>query len=379
MRIFKLIGRKLLNTFGGNLILKEVKIRLDGEKYKGRLYIFNYCVLEWWFDNDRQRRFLFLPKQIRKNNKKNTNTPIFYLKVNRCDNYVFKCLQHWIDIIWQYGADFYIICDKKALKKLILTRVYFQNENVKFIKSVKKSFLRKIVKAIVSPYWENAAYAHLTTFYHAKKNNFSHFWNIDADDTMFAANADIVAKLLGDVEHYAKESGIKTFSLDMHRSRCNGREWNFGVSYTDNTIDWFDAITKNVNIKWQEWKHRFIADSISIVNSNFFIFNLDRYFTYLKDTNIYKIESFYFDEILFIHCGDYLSSIVCPGVLHFKNRKILLPILSDIFGIKQASNIPIYKDVIRIPSQLTEEDCFNFMRNFQLERQAYIINYWEKK
>lgn len=46
---------------------------------------------------------------------------VFYLKINRNERYVFRNLQHWINIIeCMPDSHGYILCDNKELKQAVL-------------------------------------------------------------------------------------------------------------------------------------------------------------------------------------------------------------------------------------------------------------------
>lgn len=112
---------------------------------------------------------------------------VFYLKINRKEEYTFPNLQKWIDVISDiHESKVFIICDDVDLENAVKNRVSYEG-CLEYIKSERyASEVRGIVKGFANERWENAGYAHMTTFYHAKENGYRHFWNIDADDTFFA-------------------------------------------------------------------------------------------------------------------------------------------------------------------------------------------------
>lgn len=285
---------------------------------------------------------------------KSKNPQTFYLKINRKDAYAIRCIQHWIDIITELKADFYIICDKPELELEVLKKVRFNNRNIKFIKSIKNKKLKPIVENIATPLWYNATYAHLTSFYHAKKHNIKYFWNIDADDTMFSLYADKVADILKNIKQYARENTIAAFSLDMHTSKTYGKHWSFGICYIDNTIDWIRLFENN---KSKNWRNNYIQYDSQ--------FNLDWFFTYLRDEQVENIKSFYIDNMQFIHFGDFMWNTMDSGVYHFENNKIIYPILLEVFGTRTFGEIPIWSKCVKFNNNMNKSDCFNFMYKFQ--------------
>lgn len=283
----------------------------------------------------------------------NKNKPVVYLKVNRGDYLSFVCIQHWIDIVDKLGYDYYILSDKKDLNKKILKKIIFHNSDIKFIKSCKNNYLKNIVKNIASRCWVNATYAHLSTYYHAMKNNLNCFWNIDADDTMFLLDSVKSSELLKIAEQYAKNNSIENFSLDMHRSNICGHHWSFGITYTSNPEKWLKIYSKNHSKKWQtkylHWDQNF---------------NLDWYMTYLKDTDYNKfIEAFYFENLYFAHWNNLSTLFFGITIYHWLNNRLEYPILKTLFKIKDLDERAIYKDVIGLNMNLKNEDYEEFYKN----------------
>lgn len=336
-------------------IFEKLKFNTDQEKVR-QIRIFNHLVLEYYTKHgSRKKHYDFLPR-LKKDRSYSTTSDtdsVFYLKVNRQDDYVFRCLQHWIHIIGWMNKDFYIICDNPKLEKMIYQKIHFNKRNIKFIKSIKKP-LHSIVSNIATPMWIKATYAHLTTFYHAKQKGFKSFWNIDADDTMFALHEGDCAKALNDISNYAKNNDIKAFSLDMHTSRTKGKHWSFGITYTDAKYDWFGLLNKNKDTKWRE---KYLTYD--------YHFNLDWYFTYLHDNKLCNVKTFYIENSYFIHFGDFLANSIGSGVFHWTNNRIKFPILLDIFGSQTFGDIPISKKCIKFDYNLNPKNAFRFMQKYQ--------------
>nr|MDE7477271.1 hypothetical protein [Lachnospiraceae bacterium] len=141
-----------------------------------------------------------------------------YLKINRKEEFAFRNLGRWIDVSYLMNADCYILCDDDDIKRKIHNELLLSG-NCKFIRSDKNFLNKKIVEKIANRNWANAAYAHMTTFTHAKDNEYGSFWNIDADDTMVCLTIDRIMELLQCVELYAENKNIDCFSLDMWRTK----------------------------------------------------------------------------------------------------------------------------------------------------------------
>lgn len=332
-------------------ILKKIKLKIGDNKVR-YIYFFDLLICSYRITYKKNKKnivdFKILPSESSLgvySKKESSDRAIFYLKVNCNNDFALMCLQNWINIVNYLDADFYIICDKKNLKYKILNRVSFQNENIKFLKSEKNNYLKNIVRCFATPMWENAAYAHLTTFYHSKKLNYKSFWNIDADDTMFLAPPYKIAELLKDVEKCANETDIDNFSLDMHTSKSHNRLWSFGITYTKNDKDWFDIFKKYNSLDWRKDK-AFKIDTQ---------FNIDRYFTWLRDHNIANNKIFYIDRCYFIHFGNFLARPNHFGIYYWKNESFTLPILLEAFNNKKYGELPIERTNIKFEMNVTKE------------------------
>ena len=209
---------------------------------------------------------------------------VFYLKVNRVEGYTLRNLRHWLRIVDAYGINtfYYIICDNENLKKRILDEFSHEYPDMekRFLQSRFDEELKYITDRVTDQRWEKAGYAHLTTFMHAKELGHVRFWNIDADDTRFCLSADRCKQLLIAAEDYAIENNIDCFSLDMHTSIIgSGRHWSFGITYTNNQVDWLNLMTQHC------------GDDLSVEDP---CCNVDRYFRYIRN-NVpdVRVESFY--------------------------------------------------------------------------------------
>jgi hypothetical protein len=140
------------------------------------------------------------------------------------------CFWHWVNIAKAMNVDLYVLCDKDEIKELI----FRQDPSCKFISSARErlNLICKDRKDLISPQWLNTSYALLTPFIHAKDNGFESFWNIDADDTMFYAEASLVAEVMKQVELYANDVELDCLSLDMWYT------WTFGVTYIRNSCNY---------------------------------------------------------------------------------------------------------------------------------------------
>ena len=198
----------------------------------------------------------------------------------------------------------------------------------------------------LTPAWHNAAYAHLTPLSHAIKNGFQNYWNIDADDTIFMIEPQKLSNYMLEIEQYADVQDISLFSLDMHHSNSNSRHWSYGITYTRNPLNILNEFTNNENIKqWLQYKSK------NLYNETPFI-NIDWYTTFIRLKNNLKIDTFYINNVYFLHYSNPLLyttlSLSC-----FTDNKIIYPIFKDIYGI---DNIMISEDEEKIELELFKQE-----------------------
>ena len=260
----------------------------------------------------------------------------FYLKVNRKEPFALKNLSRWIDAAYLMNADCYIICDDDDLKAQIIESLLLYSE-VRFIKSHVNKELQFIVDSIANRNWKNAAYAHLTSFWDSKERGYKFFWNIDADDTRMCVSIDRMVEILKTVEDYAESNKIECFSLDMWRSETRGKHWSFGITYISNQVEWLKICRE----KCMDEEYKKMDNEGNQ--------NVDWFFTYLKSCNISKIETFYVENMKFIHySNDFFEKPIGSGLYHWKNGKLNYPILFYGLGIEDIGEYYIAPDIIKI-------------------------------
>lgn len=288
---------------------------------------------------------------------------VFYLKVNLDFPFAIRCLQYWLDVISIYRGGVVIVCDKPALKKTILDRCRFKN-GLNFIES-EISEQKHYVENIYSPRWYNAAYAHLTTFYHADKTDVQKYWNIDADDTQFCLPPEKTAEVLKNVENYAEKNSIDAFSLDMHASRTANAHWSFGITYISDNSKIF-ALLKNPDADWQSFK-------------KLDLYNVDWYMSYLRDKNKIRAESFYLDEMYFIHFGFlYKFDVHLHGLYHFQNNKCYMPFY-NILDNGEKLYFPIHKAGVKFSLDLPRKKHKEFLKQYFFIQQKFSNWYYPCK
>jgi hypothetical protein len=298
---------------------------------------------------------------------------IFYLKVNRTETYIYRNLQNWLDIVQAYeGAKAFIQCDNDKLKEMILdnTNCETMKDKVSFIKTQwNNDDIEQITSSVIEPRWYKAAYAHLTTFLHAKQNGYERFWNIDADDTVFCISPERTVECLKSAEKYAEENDIKLFSLDMHFSDSLGWHWTYGITYTDNRIDWIGYMKKHVEDKEISG---FLAKSENR--------NIDWYTTCLRNIADYKIETFYIENLKFIHYSeDFFKRPLNSGMRHWKDGKLIFPIILYGYGRKDIGVLSIPDSCVRFDENILDDEAGAFLSFHAHADDRVVMSFLEKR
>jgi hypothetical protein len=256
----------------------------------------------------------------------------YYLKINNGDRINLNIFWHWVKIVEAAGADYFILADREDVKTR-LVQLYVEKgypEPVNFIAS-KREELRDLCEGLYSEYWLNVAYAHLTPFLHAKENNYSGFWGIDADDTVLCASPAHCAQLLHEAEQYAINNALNLFSLDMWYSRVSiygFYHWTFGVVFTNMNADYPEILEKGKLLLGG----KAIAEMPKMVHHP----SIDNYFSFLSHSGQLRCQSFYGECFIFEHFKHY--------VIMYENGRIKY--IKDTFGA--ATGHPIAGDVVKL-------------------------------
>ena len=327
------------------------KIKFSGKSFSAkRFYLFERCFLQknktWDTKKIVKKTKIWFPD----NKKPEDKVPPMYLKVNRFDDYVFLSLQQWVDIAYELGADFVILCDKKELEYQILRKIYFKTPNVKFIPSDYKALHKFVQRTMAnSTKLVKASVSHLTTFLHSSQNKIKSFWNIDADDTLFFLKYNYLTQALKDTMKYANEHNLNGISLDMWHSATNSYLWTFGVTYINNNIDY---LTLFKSIKDKSWRNNY-------QNIPDIYLCCDNFLQYLSDYKGLKLKSFYIENAYFMHFATALlnyRSFICQ----WKDGQYISPIDLYVFKLKEFGILSIAKDCVKIDLHKTEEELLDY-------------------
>lgn len=328
-------------------IIEKIKFKVKKKKVR-EIKLFGISIIRYKLIKYKNRFFknklFFLPINYHKKSKQ-----VFYLKINRNDDIAYSIFQQWIDIVHYINAEYYILCDKDDIKQQIYKRINFHDYDIKFIKS-DYVCLKNIVKQLTNKIWFNAGCAHLTTFKHSQ-NKYNSFWNIDADDTLFCVDNKKMSKILVAISDYAEKNNIACFSLDMWKTITNNEHWSFGITYVNNKIDWLKVINNKLNEKEYEKE-----------KNNW---NIDWFFTYLKKVTNYRIETFYIENLKFIHYGNFLVQPVGAYFYQWKNGNLMLPNITNVFNVAndKIKRLAIPDEIIKFDYNISEQEDFQYINS----------------
>lgn len=328
-------------------IFKKLKINCTNGNKVRQIWFFDVPVLQYTKDKNNHKKYKLLF-----NTKPNTKNSVFYFKFNS-NNYYYSLftIRHWLAIADILGCDYYIICDKLPLIEKMVSKISFPNDNIKFIKS-DYSISKKIIKKVANKFWEKAAYAHLTSFYHAKKYNIKTFFNIDADDTTFYISDRKVADIIRKIMQVAEQKRYDCFSLDMHSTFSEGIKWNFGISYITNTEKCINAINS--------------------YNNNEPPISVDNFFNHLRKAHILNCGTFNIENLYFMHWGQWGVGRGLRLLQICKNNRLYFPLLNVIPERNISMIVADWIDNIDVG--ISEKESMEFFKLVMLKDIGKVIN-----
>lgn len=235
-----------------------------------------------------------------------------FFTFNRNDTTSLICLYNWLEIFKDY--EIVIVCDLYDVSREP-TPSYLSNFPIPFTVVNSNYKLGEILPFKARKRMQ--ASAKLTCFERAKSH--SHFWMVDADDTMFLTrDYKLVREKIKRVEQLSIEKGLDGFSLDFYRETHHDH-WSFGLSFlkTDISFELFKQVTPED------------TDTIPGLTKN-----LDSWFDVLRRRKILKLESYVFDNIPFQHNVNPMSAPM-HGIYLWNNRVLngVGPLKPDVISI----------------------------------------------
>ncbi len=292
--------------------------------------------------------FYFLPKYKPKKNQR-----IFYLKVHKVHMTSYECIKQWVDIANKMNAFIYFVCDNPEMKSGIFTNVIFKKRNFDFIKSDRKTLKEYFKKVLIAETkkWERVGFSILTPFTHASKYKHDITYNIDADDIMILNNTEQTAQALYKAEKYALDNNYDVINFDLYVSKTFGVHWTFGIVICLNPDNCIEAI-KN-NCQSEKYYKDYYLNKIG--------YNIDWFFSFLRDENILKIGTFYIENAMAVHMPDIMLRPSWAILMQFKNGYIHYPILETIYKETAFNKKKIIPSAIKISADINEDSFVDYL------------------
>lgn len=232
-----------------------------------------------------------------------------FLKYNRDTFSSVLCLKRWIDIFEDHNIT--IVCDLFD-ENNTLPEEYkkFIPSNIKIIKT-DYSLSQPFTHLLKTSRWHRVAASNLVCW---EKSISQHFWIIDADDTIFLSDVNLIKQKIKNCEKYFLSSNLDGISLDFYRE-IKKDHWSFGMVLFKKQID----LKKLATITPDDLsKHKGL------------ILNLDSVFDYARRSNMLNLKSFVFDNCYFQH---HLEQNCLPWGVYFWTQKSIwgtIPLKDDI-------------------------------------------------
>jgi hypothetical protein len=235
-----------------------------------------------------------------------------FFTFNRSDTPSLICLQNWLETFKEY--ELIVVCDLYDVLREPKPS-YLSTIQIPF-KVINSNYRLGEILPFKSRKRKQAS-AKLTCFESAKPD--SHFWMVDADDTMFLTrDYNIVREKIKRVEKISLEKNLDGFSLDFYRE-TNQNHWSFGLSFLKSNIsfDLFKQVTPED------------TDATPGLSKN-----LDSWFDILRRRKVLNLESYVFDNVPFQHN---INPFPTPmhGIYMWNNRMLngSTPLKEDVISI----------------------------------------------
>lgn len=343
-------------------IFNKVKIRFVDGQIVRRIYLFGIPLIEYK-KVDGKLRF----SKVKTEHPDNADQRVFYLKVNRVHQTSFNCIQQWLDIADKLNAFCYFVCDNKQMEYEIFNSkspcYFYPGVGFQFIKSDRVTLKTQIstILSNVERYklWQRIAYSMMTPFTHALKNGYKHSYNIDADDILLMGDPRLIAQAFIEMENQAEKHDIDCFNLDMFVSKSFGAHWSFGVVYMRAPQKCLDVMKKNLDWRSKSDLHK----KFKINYLDTFNFNVDWFFTYLRDSRQLNLKTFCVNNLLICHMPDIAITRHWAFVFQWKNDNIYFPLLDHLYNDKKWATIPIANGIFSIDVGLTPKSYVDFVNH----------------
>lgn len=275
---------------------------------------------------------------------------VFFLKVNRSKKENVLCIKKWIEVCNELGGRVFIICDSTRIRKIIRKNVAHSDE-IKFCRS-KITKIYRLVNKLYSGPWKSATYAHVFPFFYSNKKGIQNHWDIDADDISICLKKERMCEMMRLVECMAEKDKIDMYSIDIWHSRTQGKHWSFGVVYVRNNTSVYEKISSQKDCQWMKDLHN-CDDS----------YNMDWFCTYLRNKEELIVRTFYVENAILIHWGNFILNPLYSSVILWKRGFTYYPVLNEIIGDERLGKVGI-NGMDKVDLNVGDEESRQFIQEF---------------
>lgn len=100
---------------------------------------------------------------------------------------------------------------------------------------------------------------------------------------------------------------------------------------------------------------------------------MDGFFHYLKDKcPELQIKSFYIENLRFIHySGNFMARFIDSGFYHWKDGRLIFPIMLYCAGVKELGEFPIYEEVQKIDIHIKDSESTTALLHYASDAKDY--------
>lgn len=356
------------------------KIKIKTKKYTIRRFKILDCIpLLDYIKIDRKNKKTLKFYYFAKHSSPKKNQRIFYLKVHNINKTSIDCIRQWVKIADKMNAFIYFVCDNKHMQNEIFRNVIFKHCGFEFIETDKSSI--KIVNSLIknsNKLWKRIAKPMITPFLHAKKYGYNISYNIDADDILFLIEPQKAADAFFKAEKFAQNNNLDLFNFDMMVSKTFGVHWSFGVVLCLDPDKCLSVMENNKN--WDEITDGKLDFDLNYIEK--YNFNMDWFFTYLRDTKQLRMKTFYIENGVVVHMPEIILKPCWAFMLQWENGRVYCPIFKNIYNDDVWGERLIYPECIKIDVEINEKDYINVLKNLwgYIDSFEYeMLNYSEQR
>ncbi len=109
--------------------------------------------------------------------------------------------------------------------------------------------------------------------------------------------------------------------------------------------------------------------------------NLDRFFTFLRDTQrSLQISTFYIENLRFVHFGnDMYRNPLGTGFFHWKGGFLRLPLLFFFYGSRSLGKYKIPEDIVMFDMGITDKESYSLIKTFDSKYDIEVEELFDRR